>query len=311
MNVVTSPIPSTSKVPQDPAPASSVAPVPDVDQAPLSNPVQAQAQNVIPVPDLEVPEEILEMLGQAKNLEEKLGEKIPKEISERWGKILLDGLVKEQKEALRDKMLIPENFLLVRAPRLNPEVSAVLTEPAKKRDKRLEFSQNQLGSGIAGLVNLTKDLIQSDVPKLEVIKKLSEVAQILLDLHYEETINRRKLLLPLLDKSFWNTTNGVKRETFLFGDKLGETIKNSKDIEKSGQQIKKPTAPQQRFQPKPSFSGNSRFPPRQQSNSKPAAVPSRYYEPQPSTSARRNQNSSRPRQYKQPPPNKSRERRRN
>lgn len=132
------------------------------------------------------------MLGQAKNLEEKLGEKVPKEISERWGKILLDGLAKEQKDALRDKMLIPENFLLVRAPRLNPEVSAVLTEPSKKRDKRLEFSQNQLGSGIAGLVNLTKDLIQSDVPKLEVIKKLSEVAQILLDLHYEETINRRK-----------------------------------------------------------------------------------------------------------------------
>ncbi|KOB51997.1 Uncharacterized protein OBRU01_25998 [Operophtera brumata] len=116
----------------------------------------------------------------------KLGENIPKEISERWGKILLDGLVKEQKEAVKENMVIPKNFLLVQAPKLNPE----------------------------------------------------EVAQISLDLHYEETINRRKLLLPLLDKSFWNMAHGVKKEAFLFGDKLGETIKNSKDIEKSSQQIK-------------------------------------------------------------------------
>lgn len=301
----------------EPAPAPplasvpTVAPVSDKDQGCSSILVPAQLPNSTPVLDPEVPEEILEMLGQAKNLDEKLGEKIPKEISERWGKILLDGLAKEQKEALRDKMLIPENFLLARAPGLNPEVSAVLTEPAKKRDKRLEFSQNQLGLGIAGLVNLTKDLIQSDLSKLEIIKKLSEVAQILLDLHYEETLNRRKLLLPLLDKSFWNTTHGVKRETFLFGDKLGETIKNSKDIEKSGQQIKKPTIPQQRFQQKPPISGNLRFPPRQQSNSKPAAAPSRYYEPQPSTSARRNPSSSRPPRPYRPPPNKSRDRRRN
>lgn len=127
------------------------------------------------------------MLGEAKNFEKKLGENILKEISERWGKIL-DGLVKEQKEALGEKLLIPENFLLIRAPKLNPEVSAVLTEPAKKR-----------------------------------------------------------------------------------------------------------AAPQQKFQQKSLISGNLRFPSRQQSNSKPAAAPSRYYELQPSMPARRNLSWARPR----------------
>lgn len=297
-----------------PGPSSTQAQAPTPVLVPVSAPVPIITVSeplLEPPPQSDVPDEILEMLGQAKNLEEKLGNKIPIEISERWGKILLDGLAKEQKEALKDKMLIPENFLLVRAPKLNPEISAVLTEPAKNRDKRLEHSQNQLGSGIAGLVNLTKDLIQSEVPKLQVIKQLSEVAQILLNLHYEETINRRKLVLPLLDKSFWQTTQGVKRDTFLFGDKLGETIKTSKDIEKSGQQIKKPVALQQRFQRKP-MSGNLRFPPRQQSTSKAAAAPNRYYEPQPSTSTRRNSSSTRQRHYKPPPapPSKSRDRRR-
>lgn len=79
---------------------------------------------------LAVPVEILEGLGQAKTIVETLGEKRPLENSKAatlkyrcrslpktkvlWGKILLDGLAKEQKEAFRGKMRIPANFLLAR-----------------------------------------------------------------------------------------------------------------------------------------------------------------------------------------------------
>lgn len=188
----------------------------------------------------DIPIEILEMLGEAKKLDPALGMKIPDELAERWGKILLDGLAKEQKEALRGKMLVPENFTLARAPLLNPEVASVLSDSAKNRDKHLESAQNQLGTGIAGLVNMTKDLILTDsFEKMDILRKISEISQILLDLHYEETVNRRKLIVPLLDKNFWNIIKGVKRDNLLFGTKLGENIKTSKDIEKSSQQIKK------------------------------------------------------------------------
>lgn len=263
-----------SEVSPPPAPSNIV---PQQTAAPESNQPSTSA----------VPDEILNMLGEAKKIDEALGEKIPNEISERWGKILVDGLGKDHKEAILGKMLVPENFLLARAPKLNPEVCAVLSDTIKNRDKRLEKVQNQLGSGIAGLVNLTKDLITSDLDKMDIIKRISEVSQILLDLHYEETVNRRKLIVPLLDKKFWNTIQGVKREVFLFGDKLGENIKNSKDIEKSGQQIKKPST-QPNFQRKaPPVSGNARLPPRQQ-NQKTTPVAGRWYnEAQPSTSTRR------------------------
>ncbi|KAL4703906.1 hypothetical protein ACJJTC_014826 [Scirpophaga incertulas] len=54
---------------------------------------------------------------------------------------------------------------MARAPKLNTEVAAVLTESAKNRDKRLQKSQNQLGTGIAGLVNLIADLIEASTSK--------------------------------------------------------------------------------------------------------------------------------------------------
>ncbi|KAL4716492.1 hypothetical protein ACJJTC_015920 [Scirpophaga incertulas] len=229
-----------------------------------------------------VPAEILLALGEAKKSEEGIGKKIPVEISERLGKILIEGLTKEQKEALLTKILIPENFQMARAPKLNAEVAAVLTESAKNRDKRLQKSQNQLGTGIAGLVNLIADLIEGQINNTEVIKRISEVNQILLDMHHEETMNRRRLIIPLLDKSFWNIIHGVKRDEFLFGDNLNENIKVSKIIEKAGQQIKKPitaSTSKKPFQQQ----GNLQRPPRPGTTrtfhvqAPPPPPPSRYY----------------------------------
>ncbi|XP_053613133.1 uncharacterized protein LOC128676804 [Plodia interpunctella] len=192
-----------------------------------------------------VPEEIMQILGEAKKTEEIFGKKIPQGVSEKLGKILVEGLAKEQKEILlTQKLIIPENFQLVKAPKLNPEVASVLTDPAKNRDKRLEKLQNQLGLGIAGLVNLTTELINKEVDKMAIIKKISEVNQILLDLHYEETLGRRRLIIPMLDNKFINIIQSVKRDQFLFGDNLGDNIKTSKSIEKSSLQIKKPAPPQ-------------------------------------------------------------------
>ncbi|XP_049872028.1 uncharacterized protein LOC126370937 [Pectinophora gossypiella] len=275
-----------SKISQD----QSLQPVEDANIPEVITPSETQPTNFETLNQSQpstsdVPQEILSVLGVAKISERPLGEKIPSEISERWGNILLDGLTKEHKVTLIEKMLVPENFTLAHAPKLNPDVAAVLSEAAKNRDKRLEKSQNQLGSGLAGLVNLTKDLINTDLEKLETIKRISEIAQVLLDLHHDETNNRRKLIVPLLDKRFWSTIQGVKRDSFLFGERLSESIKNTKDIERSSQQIKKSAPPQQSFQRKnTTFSGNYRAPPRLPANAKPAP---KYHESQTSTSTRR------------------------
>ncbi|CAG5051359.1 unnamed protein product [Parnassius apollo] len=61
-------------------------------------------------------------ISSAETSEEIFGQKIPMEVSERWGKILTEGLTKEQKKNMLTKTLIPENFYSTRSsPRRNHE----------------------------------------------------------------------------------------------------------------------------------------------------------------------------------------------
>lgn len=85
-----------------------------------------------------LPSDILEVLGESKEKDEVFGPRIREEISKRWGKIIMEGLGKEQKQKLFNNILTPENFQLIKAPKLNQEISSVLTESARNRDKRLE-----------------------------------------------------------------------------------------------------------------------------------------------------------------------------
>lgn len=217
----------------------------------------------------ELPSEIPETLGESKENDEVFGPKVREEVSKRWGKIIMEGLNKEQRQKLMDNIHIPENFQLLKAPKVNQEISAVLLESTRNRDKRLEKAQDHLGIGIAAITNLMSTLIDGEMGKTEIIKKLSEMGQVFLDLHNQNTITRRKLITYSLDKKFLNIVQGVKRDSFLFGENLGEKIKATKTAERSGLQIKRPVEPQ----PSSSFrtnrptarQGNLRGPPRQQS----------------------------------------------
>lgn len=210
-----------------------------------------------------LPQEILEALGEWKGKDEVFGPPIPDEIAKRWGCILVDGLTREQKQEGLEISLVPENFKLAKAPLLNPEIIPVLSDSVKNRDKLLEKAQNHLGYGIAGLTNLACSIINGDTDKIELLKKISDINKILLDLHYENTKTRRKLVITSLDKKFTQLITDVKRDTYLFGANLGEKIKASKTAERSGLQIKRsdPTPTARRY----TQQGNWRGPPRAQS----------------------------------------------
>ncbi|XP_053605914.1 uncharacterized protein LOC128672646 [Plodia interpunctella] len=197
-----------------------------------------------------LPVDILEALGVSKDKVESFAPKIREEISERWGSIIKDGLSKESIQKLMDSILIPENFKLLKAPQLNIEISGVLSESARNRDKRLEKAQNHLGKGIAAITNLLCSLIEGEMDKATIIKKLSEAGQLFLDLHCQNTYSRRKLIFFSLDKKFSEFIQGVKRDSYLFGEDLGERIKAKKTAEKSGIQVKRV------FEPRPSTSNH-------------------------------------------------------
>lgn len=91
--------------------------------------------------------EFLLALGDPADESPTYGEKIHQILADRWLPILRNGVLKENKEKLMKEFSIPENCKLLRAPTLNPEISAAITEAARSRDKKLQTSQQQLGLG--------------------------------------------------------------------------------------------------------------------------------------------------------------------
>lgn len=231
----------------------------------------ANAADTSEAPVLALDNDILDALGISKTKPETFAPKIRDEISERWGRIIVDGLSKESLQKLMESIHIPENFKLLKAPELNTEISTVLSQTSRNRDKRLEKNQNHLGKGIAAITNLMSMLINAEMEKTDIIKKLSEIGQLLLDLHCQNTYSRRKLITFSLDKKFLTMIQGVKRDSFLFGEKLGDKIKANKSAERSGFQIKRSFEPQQstssyRPNQQPVHQGNWRGPSKPQSH---------------------------------------------
>lgn len=202
----------------------------------------------------EIDSDFLTALGDPANVKPTYGENIHPNLAERWLPILLRGLGKDNKETLQKELTIPENCKLLRAPTLNPEIAAAISESSRTRDKKFEEAQQQLGLGISAINRALTILVtggEDKDSKVKTIKMLSDSCRILSDLHFVETQARMKAIIPALDKGFAHVVEDVERDESLFGTKLSDKIKASKTIEKQGLQIKKP-APTQK--PAPSTS---------------------------------------------------------
>lgn len=135
----------------------------------------------------------------------------------------MDGLGKEQTQKLFETVnKRPKIFQHLKAPNLNPEISAVVIESSRNRDKRLEKAHNHLGIGIAAVTNMTTALIYGNLEKTDIINKISEMGQLFLDLHCQNTVNIRKLITYCLDKKFVNMVQNVKGDSYVFGDNIGK-----------------------------------------------------------------------------------------
>ncbi|XP_060804516.1 uncharacterized protein LOC106131326 [Amyelois transitella] len=223
---------STSPTPNNGTPGES-APV-LIDE--LSIPVPENNADADATPELDP--DVLTALGEEIEDKSKFGEAIHRNLAQRWEPILKKGLPKEAKEKLMKEYLIPENYTLLQAPKLNREVSAAIAEAARQRDKKKETAQQQLGIGISAINKALTSMLTSD-NKVEAIKILSDGCRILTDLHFQETQARISVINYSLAKPFLNVVQGSERDDTLYGNKLGEKIKASKTIEKQGLSIKK------------------------------------------------------------------------
>ncbi|VEN56046.1 unnamed protein product, partial [Callosobruchus maculatus] len=217
---------------------------------------------------------ILALLGDEHPAPDPSGPSIHQDLATRWSFILNKGLSEEALTQLMKKYTPPGNCPLLKAPSVNLEVAAAVRELETRRDQKLAGQQSQIGSALSSLGQLTTALIsEGGGANHPLIELASDASRLLLDLHYKYSAIRRELLILGLRKELKDTLVSASADGWLFGKDLGERIKASKDIEKSGLDLKakpsktvnKPPNPNNRGwfkKPSQQIQGNSYRPPR-------------------------------------------------
>nr|XP_026500928.1 uncharacterized protein LOC113404275 [Vanessa tameamea] len=167
--------------------------------------------------------EYLQALGDAINEVPQYGEDIHHDLAQRWLPILRKSLPKDVLEKLVTFYSILNNCKLLKAPSLNAEITAAITDSLRQRDKKLENCQQQLDVGITS-INRAMTVLLTDEDKIKAIKILSDAIRILSDLHYQDIETRMKLLSPSLDKSILNIIDNERDETLFGSQKQGQSL---------------------------------------------------------------------------------------
>ncbi|XP_049886560.1 uncharacterized protein LOC126381061 [Pectinophora gossypiella] len=181
--------------------------------------------------------DLLRELGDLDTDPTEFGENLQSDVAARFQKILQEGMKKDIKEELLKKYLFPKNVTLAKSPTLNPEIGAILPETCKQRDKRLAAKQDQLGKALSALGIALTSLLKKNPHIPEVIRTLKDAGVLLADSHFAETDTRRSVIIPLVDKSLTDSFKDRKRDVFLFGEKLGDLVKDTRGIKRTGQLI--------------------------------------------------------------------------
>lgn len=197
----------------------------------------------------ELSQEFLEALGEPKETEKRFGTPINTNILQRFENILIEGMKTEEKEKMLKSLCFPENGKLMQAPKLNIELTGLLTSAMKLRDKMLEERQEDTGYAIATICHTIDMMIKPNFDNLTIVKNLSDATRLLCNLHYKYTDIRRKLISPLLDKNLDFNLKDNKRSEWLYS-KLDDAVKSVSAMKKASS-ILAPPKKTKNWQPPP------------------------------------------------------------
>ncbi|KMQ86298.1 reverse transcriptase and recombinase [Lasius niger] len=193
--------------------------------------------NLVQNTEKTVSEDILEMLGEDPQKSKALDIVLHDSLKLRWNYWVTHGIEKKSKEELMEKYARSTEF---DAPKLNPEISAILSESAAKRDNFMVENQKLAGSALTAIGSALTMVMteEDDIDKLLFVDRLNGAAKLIMAIHYNETESRKAFIYPGINKQFKTTLKDRKSDVFLFGENLSEKIKESKNIEKLTQNVK-------------------------------------------------------------------------
>lgn len=146
------------------------------------------------------------------------------ELKKRWQSILKDGLNKEALDSLLKKYQIPYNCPELSPPVLNDLIIEVLNEAGLNRDKRIVEKQRKLGLAISE----------------DTIETLSDSCRLPCYIFHSDSITRRSLIVPGLNKDLKSLISNINITEYLFGNDLQEKVKACKATKNSAKDLKIP-----------------------------------------------------------------------
>ena len=166
-----------------------------------------------------------------------VSDSVAKTINERWAN-------KMDAEMLKKKMHkypAPENCISLNVPRVNTPVWNTLDRYYRGQDIRLCNIQNLCVAAGSAVTKCLDDLVTSDkvdVPGL--IRQLTDSVVLLGQANYDLSLRRRDTMRPALSSDYRGICNADNPVThLLYGEDLQKDLKNVKENQKLGKELKK------------------------------------------------------------------------
>ena len=191
-------------------------------------------------PDTELNQAVLSILGYELSPAKNLTPPFQKEVAISCTNVLQKGIIDDDRLSLINKYPSPENCPLLKAPQVNPEVLSVTREVVARRDGKISDLQNQIGAALTALGRAITSLLKDvdNEKNISLIQLLSDASRLLLDFHQKQSKTRRELISLDLKKEVRETLSNAQVDGWLFGEKLGDRLKGSKEMERSGLELK-------------------------------------------------------------------------
>ncbi|KAL4704452.1 hypothetical protein ACJJTC_019551 [Scirpophaga incertulas] len=120
----------------------------------------------------------------------------------------------------------------------------VLTPECRSLQEALEYKQRSISAAISCLSRAMSHVLTQPNRDPQVVKQLIETERLLCDIQYNESMNRRRFICSAIKKEVREHLFDTEIDTYLFGEKLPETLKAAKAINKSGTELRSALAVQ-------------------------------------------------------------------
>lgn len=185
-----------------------------------------------------LPSAVIQILGDQPD-SQRVCPKIHAYLSSKWNQWTTEGIHPEIKADILTKYPLDAHENL-NPPTLNAEIASSVPEATLKRDHHFVDTQNliatamkALGSALTPLLDTTPATVNSRT----LLPPLSDIGKLLCELQFNQSAARKSFISPMLNKDLSTVFKESKIDKFLYGQNLGEKIRECKTIDKAGQEL--------------------------------------------------------------------------